>query len=113
MEERIKKIAEDNGFEFNASARGLITSRVGTIAVILPHNFDQFQVNVFHSELHNYLRMTLEREDFDLLVTFHKNRFTGSNNINRMSRLFMPIIHLRKQTWKMTLFMSTIFMEAI
>ncbi len=81
---RIKKIAEENGFEFNASARGLITSRVGTIAVILPHNFDQFPVTVFHSELHNYLRMILEREDYDLIVTFHKNRFTGVNNIIRL-----------------------------
>ncbi len=81
---RIKKIAQENGFEFNSSARGLITSRVNTIAIILPHNFEQFYVNLFHSALHNYLRQTLEREDFDLIVAFQHNRYSRDNNIIKL-----------------------------
>ena len=83
---RIQKIARENGFEFNASARGLITSRVNTIAIVLPRNFEHFYVNLFHSALHNYLRKTLEREDIDLLVSFQNNRYSGGSNIMRLIR---------------------------
>ncbi|WP_094552063.1 LacI family DNA-binding transcriptional regulator [Petroclostridium xylanilyticum] len=81
---RIKKIAEELGFEFNANARSLSTSKTGTIGVIYPENFADFSINFYFSSLHNQLRESLEREDLDLIVAFSKNRFTGKNNIKKL-----------------------------
>ena len=81
---KVTRIAADMGFEFNASARGLITSKIGTVGIVLPENYTAINVNVYHGMLMNHLRTSLERADVDLLVTYQKNHFTGGNNINRM-----------------------------
>jgi len=81
---RIKQIAEEHGFEFNASARGLVTSTTGTIGVILPENYDRFDVLLYHAALHNDFRKSLERADKDVIVAFLKNRFTGLRNVEKL-----------------------------
>lgn len=81
---RIKQIADEHGFEFNASARGLVTSTTGTIGVILPENYDRFDVLLYHAALHNDFRKSLERADKDLIVAFLKNRFTGLRNVEKL-----------------------------
>jgi len=82
--QRIKAIADAYGFEFNAMARGLVTSTVATIGVILPENFDRFDVQLYHATLHNDFRKTLEQADLDMIVAFKENRFTGGDNINKL-----------------------------
>lgn len=82
--ERVKRLAEKLGFEFNASARGLITSQVGTVGIVLPESFYQFQVNLYHAQLLNDMRMMLEKEDVDLIVAFPRNHFSGQNNIKKL-----------------------------
>lgn len=82
---RIRRIAEKSGFEFNAHARSLATNRVGTIGLILPPDYDRFCVNLYHGTLHNSLRDVLERNDLDLLVTFLHNRFTGRDNVRKLT----------------------------
>ena len=64
--------------------RSLITRRVGTIGIILPPDFDQLGVNLYHGTLHSSLRSVLERNDIDLLVSFLNNHFTGANNIRKL-----------------------------
>lgn len=81
---RIREIADDLGFEFNAHARSLITRRVGTIGIILPPDYDHFGVNLYHGTLHSSLRSVLECNDIDLLVAFLSNHFTGGNNITKL-----------------------------
>ncbi len=81
---RIKLIAEEHGFEFNASARGLVTSTTGTIGVILPENYDRFDVLLYHAALHNDFRKSLERADKDMIVAFFRNRFTGLSNVEKL-----------------------------
>jgi LacI family transcriptional regulator len=81
---KVTQIAAEMGFEFNASARGLITSKIGTVGIVLPENYTAINVNVYHGMLMNHLRTSLERADVDLLVTYQKNHFTGGNNINRL-----------------------------
>lgn len=81
---RIKRIAEEHGFEFNASARGLVTSTTGTIGVILPENYDRFDVLLYHAALHNDFRKSLERADKDMIVAFLKNRFSGLKNVEKL-----------------------------
>jgi LacI family transcriptional regulator, galactose operon repressor len=81
---RVREIADGLGFEFNAHARSLITRRVGTIGIILPPDYDQFGVNLYHGTLHSSLRSALECNDIDLLVAFLNNHFTGGNNIRKL-----------------------------
>lgn len=81
---RIKLIAEEHSFEFNASARGLVTSSTGTIGVILPENYDRFDVQLYHATLHNDFRKSLERADKDMIVAFLRNRFTGLRNVEKL-----------------------------
>ncbi len=82
--ERIRRIAERKGFEFNAHARSLVTRRVGTIGIILPSDYERFSVNLYHGTLHNALRDVLERSDIDLIVAFLANRFTGRDNVRKL-----------------------------
>ncbi|MFP4432493.1 MAG: LacI family DNA-binding transcriptional regulator [Spirochaetaceae bacterium] len=84
--QKVLDIAESLGFEFNSSARGLSTKQIGTIGIILPEDYDQIHVHLYHSGLHNHLRRSLEREDMDLIVTFLQNRFTGVNNVRKLVR---------------------------
>ncbi len=81
---RVRGIADEMGFEFNAHARSLITRRVGTIGIILPPNYDRFGVNLYHGTLHSSLRSVLECNDIDLIVAFLNNHFTGGNNIRKL-----------------------------
>jgi len=78
---RVRNIADEIGFEFNSNARSLITSQSGTIGIILPENFTVVNVNVYHGMLMNNLRISLEKADLDLIVTYEENHFTGKNNI--------------------------------
>ncbi|MBU2509879.1 LacI family transcriptional regulator [bacterium] len=81
---RILEIAKGVDFEFNASARGLVTRNTGTIGIILPDEYDKFSTNLYHSTLHNDLRKSLERADKDLIVAFCHNRFSGKSNIHKL-----------------------------
>ncbi|HOX31017.1 MAG TPA: LacI family DNA-binding transcriptional regulator [Spirochaetales bacterium] len=82
--QRIRSMAEELGFEFNASARSLITKQVGTIGVVLPPSYEEFGVNLYFNTLFNAIRAILERNDYDLIVAFPANRFTGQDNLRRL-----------------------------
>ena len=81
---RIKKIAEELNFEFNASARSLNTNRTDTIGIIYPEEIEAFEEGVYHMALLGDIRSTFEKEGFDTIVTFPKNRFTGESNIRKL-----------------------------
>lgn len=81
---RVNKIASDLGFEFNAGARSMITSRVGTVGIILPEQYTEINVNVYHGMLMNQLRSSLEKADVDLIVSYENNHYTRQNNIVRL-----------------------------
>ncbi len=81
---RICQIAEDLGFEFNAGARSMITSRAGTVGIVLPEQYTLVNVNVYHGMLMNSLRTYLEKADVDLIVTYQNNHFSKQNNIKRL-----------------------------
>ncbi|HTP59391.1 MAG TPA: LacI family DNA-binding transcriptional regulator, partial [Spirochaetia bacterium] len=81
---RIREIADQLGFDFNTHARSLITRRVGTIGIILPPDYDQLGVNLYHGTLHSSMRSVLECNDIDLLVSFLSNHFTGGNNVRKL-----------------------------
>ncbi len=81
---RILQIAQEQGFEFNANARGLSTNRTDTIGIIYPEDFTDLSYHLFLSFLHNDLRESLERKNFDMITSFAQNRFSGANNIKKL-----------------------------
>ncbi len=82
--EKILALVDEVGFECNANARGLATSKVDTIGIILPPAYDKFDQHLYYSSLMNDLREDLEKSNCDLIVSFSTNRFTGKNNIVRL-----------------------------
>ena len=81
---RIRQIAEDLGFEFNAGARSLITSKTGTVGVVLPENYTKINISTYHSMLMNSLRTYLEKFDVDIIVTCQKSQHNDGNNIKKL-----------------------------
>lgn len=81
---RIKKIAEELGFEFNANARSLITRKTGTIGIIYPNSSKDFSYNLHFSSWYNELRDKLEKENLDIIVSYFENKYTGQNNIKKL-----------------------------
>ncbi len=82
--EKVNKIAKEYNFQFNANARGLITSKANAIGIVLPEGFSQVSINAYHGLLLNSLRNALEEKDVDLIVTYQNNHFTKENNIVRL-----------------------------
>ena len=97
--ERVLRIAAEQGFEFNANARGLSTNRTNTIGIIYPDDYLDFDVSLYFGSLHTQLRETLERWDIDLIISFKENRHTGADAIKRliMRRKVDGIIIVRSQ----------------
>lgn len=81
---KVNKIAKELNFEFNANARGLITSKANAVGIVLPEGFSQVNVNAYHGLLLNSLRNHLEKWDVDLILTYQTNHFTKKNNITRL-----------------------------
>ncbi|MCX7923303.1 MAG: LacI family transcriptional regulator [Clostridia bacterium] len=81
---RIQEIAKNVGFEFNANARGLISKKTGTVAIIYPESFEVFSTHLFYGSFQSRIAQIFEREGLDVIVTFPKNRFTGESNLQKL-----------------------------
>lgn len=82
--QKIKKIAAELGFEFNANARSLSTAKTGTIGIIYDEYRDSSNLHPFSVRFQKYIRRILEREDLDTIVTFSHNASNGIDNIERL-----------------------------
>jgi LacI family transcriptional regulator len=67
--EKIKRIAAEVDFEFDASARSLSTRRSGTVALVCPEFFDRFENGLYLNLLIYDLRRGLASHGIDCLVT--------------------------------------------
>jgi LacI family transcriptional regulator len=81
---RVLKIAQEHGFQFNAHARSLSANKTYTIGVILPKSLFDFEGEMHFRSWQNELIESLERMEFDVMVSFFENRFTKQNNIQRL-----------------------------
>jgi LacI family transcriptional regulator len=81
---KVLKIAQENGFQFNAHARSLSANKTYTIGVIIPKSLFNFGGEIHFRSWQNELIESLERMEFDVIVSFFENRFTKQNNINRL-----------------------------
>ena len=84
MRLKIKQIAQDLEFEFNANARGLNTSKTGTIGVIVNEDDADGQPHIFTNTFLRHIRQQLEEHDLDTLTTFSHNNFSGKDNILKL-----------------------------
>lgn len=82
--ERIKELSHTMGFQFNANARSLSTSRTGTIGIIYPERFGEFGISLYYNSLLSQINEYLEKQEIDNIVAFPRNRFTGESNIKRL-----------------------------
>jgi LacI family transcriptional regulator len=82
--QRILKIAEENGFQFNASARSLITKRTNTIGIVFPKSLLEQGLSVHFTSWLNALIESLGELEFDAMVSFSENETTGQNNIKKL-----------------------------
>jgi len=81
---KVLKIAEEHGFQFNAHARSLSANKTYTIGVILPKSLFGKGLEVYFSSWQNEIIESLERMQFDVIISFFENRFTKQNNIERL-----------------------------
>ncbi len=81
---QIQQIARELGFEFNASARSLSTSRTGTVGIIYPELFETFGNALYLGLLMTHIRHSLEEVSLDNLSTFPVNTCTGESNIQKL-----------------------------
>ena len=80
---RIREIAREGDFSFNATARSLVTQRTGIVGLICPDSFDEYQYSLHTTLLINQLRRQLERQDLDLVVKFRVDA-NGKNSIRHL-----------------------------
>ncbi|MFA5570584.1 MAG: LacI family DNA-binding transcriptional regulator [Sphaerochaetaceae bacterium] len=82
--DKIMKIAQEQHFQFNASARSLSTNKTHTVGVIFPDDYMDYGVNMYYGELHSQLRDSLEKRDMDLIIAFKENRYSKVDSIQRL-----------------------------
>jgi len=84
MRMEIKKIARELGFEFNAAARSLNTSRTDTIGIILEEDNINSNLHFYTNSFLRHIRNRLEKADLDILTTFAWNKFSRKNNVLKL-----------------------------
>lgn len=81
--ERIKGLAKELDFEFNASARSLSTRRSGTVAFVVPAFLDQFANTLYLNLLIYDIRENLAARGIDCILTEATTR-EGASNVRRL-----------------------------
>jgi LacI family transcriptional regulator len=67
--EKVKRVASELDFEFDASARSLSTRRSGTVALVCPDSIERFDNGLYINLLIHDLRRSLASRGLDCLVT--------------------------------------------
>ena len=95
---RVKKIAEENAFQFNTNARGLKTNRTGVVGYIFSHDFTGFSNHYIQSDLYYRIRMRLLNYGLDVVPVFEDCGRDGENSIEKNigSRRFDALIFNRQ-----------------
>jgi LacI family transcriptional regulator len=81
---KVLKIAQEHGFQFNAHARSLSANKTYTIGVILPKSLFGQGLELHFNSWQNEIIESLERMQFDVIISFFENRFTKQNNIEKL-----------------------------
>jgi len=84
--ERICRIAENIGFEFNEGARRLKNRKTGIIGVIYYSALNDFRSSLYTNELFRDLRHNLEKVGLDALLVEAWSEKQGQSNLVRLIR---------------------------
>lgn len=84
--ERIKKIAAELDFEYNAHARSLSTQKSATVGVILANFGSRVNHTYYLDLLVNDLRAQLSANNFDMLLCDSQYQSVGDTNLSRLVR---------------------------
>ena len=104
--QRVKKLAEEYNFELNANARSLITSKTGTIGIIFPVHDDKYRSVQYLGNLMDSLRLRIEEEQYDSIITCPKNPRTNLSNIRKLVRqkkvdgIILVVHQLDQEDWE-------------
>ena len=95
---RVKKIAEENAFQFNTNARGLRTNRTGVVGYIFSKDFTGFANHYIQSDLYYRIRLRLLDHNLDLVPVFDTTDIDGVNSIEKsiVNRRFDALIFNRQ-----------------
>jgi LacI family transcriptional regulator len=83
--DKVKKIADEYGFQFNASAKSLKSNKTGSVGLIIPKKRGDFE-NIHFRAWQDSLMENLEQIGFDVIISFFENHNTGQNNIMKLVR---------------------------
>ena len=103
---RVKKLAEEYNFELNANARSLITSKTGTIGIIFPVHDDKYRSIQYLGSLMDSLRLRIEEEQYDTIITCPKNPRTNKSNIIKLVKqkkvdgIILVVHQIEKEDWE-------------
>ncbi len=84
--QRIREIAEQLDFEFNAGARSLSTNRTGTVGIIHPELSTDFSASLFNTVLLSEIMKVLDSKGIDFIPSYASGRRNSSSNIRRLVR---------------------------
>lgn len=84
--DKIKEIAKDTKFEFNAGARSLSSRKTGNIAVVYEIHQGQLGPSLYINQLFIELRHALEKIDMDTIIIEGYNSESSVSNIDRLLR---------------------------
>lgn len=84
--DRIKKIADEMNFEFNAGARSLKSKSTGNIALVYDIAQDRFGASLYINQLFTELRRSLTKLDMDTILVEGYNPDSGESNVLRLIR---------------------------
>ncbi|MGM0508870.1 MAG: LacI family DNA-binding transcriptional regulator [Fusobacteriota bacterium] len=103
---KIKKVADELGFEFNANARRLKTQKTETIAVILPKNFYHIAAQQFFNVLQKNIIESVEKNSYNVIFQTVENTHTGESNIkkvigqNQADGIILTMFGLKKEDFE-------------
>lgn len=82
--ERVLRLAQEQGFHFNANARGLSSKKNYTIGVIYPDNRYDFHTSQYYNTLNHQLRDRIEAAGYDVIVSFTKSSQDAQSHVKRL-----------------------------
>ncbi len=83
---RIREIAEEFDFEFNAGARSLSTRKTGTVGIIHPELNNDFSASLFCSALISETMSKLDAAGIDFIPSYSSSKNNTISNIRRLTR---------------------------
>lgn len=81
---KIKKIAEEQNFQFNINARNLANKKTKRIGIIFPDEYYKFNMRDFFSDLQKYLKKYVEEKGYEGVTYTPSRGRMSKSNLNKL-----------------------------